>query len=198
TFLIGLGTRDAVIATSVFILVHALYKASLFLVTGIIDHEAHTRDITRLSGLRKVLLPVAVAGFLAALSSAGVPLSFGFIGKDLIYEATLHAKSSLVLLLTILAVLTNICLVAAGFMAGIKPFAGKLPDSFKKIHLPYTSMWLPPLILSILGVLFGLMPAYVGELFSLRAADVMLGTETKLHLKLWHGFNTVLLLSLVT
>ncbi|MCH5596727.1 DUF4040 domain-containing protein [Niabella ginsengisoli] len=198
TFLIGLGTRDAVIAASVFILVHALYKASLFLITGIIEHQTHTRDITKLSGLRKVLLPVAIAGFLAALSSAGVPLSFGFIGKDLIYEATLHAKSSWVFALTSLAVLTNIGLVAAGFMAGVKPFTGALPQSHQKTHLPYISMWLPPLILSVLGVLFGLMPNLIGELFSRQAANAIFGTDTKLNLKIWHGLNTVLLLSLAT
>src|SRR5690606_25763391 len=90
TFLLGLGTKEAIIAASVFILVHALYKATLFMVTGIIDHETHTRDITQLSGLRKVLFPVFIAALLAALSSAGVPLTYGFIGKDLIYESTLH------------------------------------------------------------------------------------------------------------
>ncbi|ULT43640.1 hypothetical protein KRR40_09585 [Niabella defluvii] len=71
----------------------------------------------------------------------------------------------MVLVLTSLAVITNICLVSAGFMAGIKPFTGQLPASFQKIHLPYTSMWLPPLILAVLGVLFGLIPHYIGELF---------------------------------
>ncbi|WP_346238988.1 hydrogen gas-evolving membrane-bound hydrogenase subunit E [Niabella insulamsoli] len=198
TFLIGLGTADAIIAASVFILVHALYKASLFLITGIIDHAAHTRDISLLSGLRKVLLPVAIAGFLAACSSAGLPFTFGFIGKDLIYEATLHANSSWKLGLTTLAVLTNICLVAAGFMAGIKPFTGSLPIHYQTIRLPYISMWLPPLTLAVLGVLFGLMPDTVGNLFAEKAVLAMLGTETKLNLKIWHGFNTVLLLSLLT
>ncbi len=198
TFLLGIGTREAVIAASVFILVHALYKAALFLITGIIDHETHTRDITQLSGLRKVLLPVALAGLLAALSSAGVPLSFGFIGKDLIYEATLHTPSSWIFILTTLALITNICLVAAGFMAGIKPFAGPLPEPFKKIHLPYTSMWLPPLILALGGILLGIMPDYAGSLFSLQAANAIFGADTQLHLKIWHGFNTVLVLSLVT
>ncbi|MBX2924282.1 MAG: putative monovalent cation/H+ antiporter subunit A [Chitinophagaceae bacterium] len=198
TFLIGLGTRDAIIAASVFILAHALYKATLFLVAGIIDHEAHTRDITKLAGLRKVLLPVAVAGLLAALSSGGMPLTFGFIGKDLIYEATLHAGTSSSFILTTLAVTTNIALVAAGFMAGIRPFAGKLPAEFEKIHLPYTSLWLPALLLALLGVLFGCVPGIAGQLFSLQAANAISGSDTQLHLKLWHGFNLVLLLSLAT
>ncbi|MGN5954746.1 putative monovalent cation/H+ antiporter subunit A [Sphingobacterium lactis] len=198
-FLLGLGSREAIIAASVFILVHALYKATLFLVTGIIDHETGTRDITKLAGLRKVLLPVAIAAGLAALSSAGLPLTFGFIGKDLIYEATLHGPSNLIWILTGIAVATNICLVAAGFMAGIKPFSGKLPDQFSKLHLPYPSMWIPPLVLASLGLLFGIFPGYVGKWFSMATADAIFGSETQMKLAIWHGsFNTVLILSLVT
>jgi multicomponent Na+:H+ antiporter subunit A len=79
-FLLGIGTEQAFIAAAVFILVHALYKAALFLTAGVIDHETGTRDVTRLSGLRKVLLPLALAGTMAALSNAGIPFTFGFLG----------------------------------------------------------------------------------------------------------------------
>ncbi|WP_437922266.1 putative monovalent cation/H+ antiporter subunit A [Sphingobacterium sp. LRF_L2] len=198
TFLLGLGTREAIIAASVFTLVHALYKATLFMVTGIIDHEAHTRDITKLMGLRKVLFPVFIAAVIAALSSAGVPLTFGFIGKDLIYEATLHLDKNWAIGLTTLAVITNIGLVAAGFMAGLKPFSGKLPPEFKDIHLPYKALWIPPLLLAILSLLFGIFPTITGHYFSHQAANAIAQLDTKLHLGIWHGFNTVLLLSLLT
>lgn len=198
TFLLGLGTTEAFIAASVFILVHALYKATLFMVTGIIDHEAHTRDLTKLSGLRKVLMPVFIAALLAALSSAGLPSTFGFIGKDLIYEATLHEHPNWAVWLTALAVMTNIGLVAAGFMAGIKPFTGQLPQEFEQVHLPYKSMWIPPLILAILGLVFGLWPGVAGDYFSHQTANAIAGKETNMHLKIWHGFNTVLILSLAT
>lgn len=198
TFLIGLGTEAALIAASTFILVHALYKAALFLITGIIDHETGTRDLTKLSGLRSVLFPVFIAGLLAALSSAGLPLSFGFIGKDLIYEATLHADQKIALYLTIAAVLTNVCLVAAGFLAGIKPFTGKLPPRFEKIHLPYKSMWIPPLTLAILGFVFGCFPGVIGDYIISPTVRAVAGTAVDFHLKIWHGFNTVLILSLVT
>src|SRR5690606_38233088 len=112
----GIGTKEALLAASVFILVHALYKASLFLTTGVIDHETGTRDVTELSGLRNVLPPLSIAGFLAALSSAGLPLTSGFIGKDLIYEATLHAPGYLAIILTTVAILTNCLLLYAGFL----------------------------------------------------------------------------------
>lgn len=198
TFLIGLGTKEALIAASTFIVVHALYKATLFLITGIIDHETGTRDLTRLSGLRKVLLPVFIAGLLAALSSAGLPLSVGFIGKDLIYEATLHAQQNLALYLTIAAVATNVCLVIAGFLAGIKPFTGHLPQEFEKLHLPSPAMWIPPLILSLAGFAFGIFPAILGDLLINPTVNAISIETINVHLKIWHGFNTVLVLSICT
>lgn len=196
-FLIGLGTQDALLAACVFILVHALYKATLFLITGIIDHETGSRDITALSGLRKVLLPVAIAGFLAAISNAGIPPSFGFLGKDLIYEATLHFGSSAVIL-TILAVITNILLLYAGFLAGIKPFTGKLPTAFEKVHLPSFLMWLPPLILALLGIIIGIFPSIIQDSLIQPAVSALGENGNEVHLKLWHGFNLVLALSATT
>ncbi len=197
-FLIGIGSEHALMAASVFILVHALYKAALFLIVGIIDHETGTRDITQLSGLKEKLPIVGIAGLLAALSSAGIPLTFGFIGKDLIYESTLHLEGVLGISLTALAVLTNIFLVYAGFTAGIKPFTGSLPKQFEHIHLPKSSMWIPPLILSVLGVFYGLLPAIPGQGLLRYTASTMQGYPLDITLKIWHGFNIVLLLSAVT
>lgn len=196
-FLIGLGTREAFVAACVFILVHALYKATLFLVTGIIDHETGTRDVTRLSGLRKVLLPVAIAGFLAAISNAGIPPSFGFVGKDLIYEATLHFGGTGILL-TVLAIITNILLLYAGFLAGIKPFTGKLPQSFEKVHMPGFLMWIPPLILAILGIAIGVYPSIVQDSLIQPAVTAMGQNGSEVQIKLWHGFNLILGLSAIT
>ncbi|GGG83259.1 Na(+)/H(+) antiporter subunit A [Parapedobacter pyrenivorans] len=197
-FLIGIGTAESLLAASVFILVHALYKASLFLTAGVIDHETGTRDVTQLSGLRKVLMPLSVAGILAALSSAGLPLTFGFIGKDLIYEATLQTTGFWMIALTTLALLTNGLLLCAGFMAGIKPFTGNLPDSFAQVHLPNGLMWGAPLLLAILGIILGCAPWLVDDALLNPAAYVMHQSAIDSPLKIWHGFNLVLLLSGVT
>ncbi|UZH56423.1 putative monovalent cation/H+ antiporter subunit A [Salinimicrobium tongyeongense] len=195
-FLIGLGTEYALTAAAVYIIVHALYKATLFLVTGIIDHETGMRDITRIAGLRKVMFPVAIAGFLAALSSAGMPPFVGFIGKDLVYESTLH-MGTWSIVLTVLAIATNILVLYAGFVAGIKPFTGTLPESFSKVHLPGFLMWLPPVVLAVLGLVVGLFPGIIdGPLIQPVVSAV--GIDSELHLKLWHGFNTVLGLSALT
>lgn len=197
-FLIGIGTPESLLAASVFILVHALYKASLFLITGVIDHETGSRDVTWLSGLRKVMLPLAIAGLLAALSSAGLPFTFGFIGKDLIYESTLHIQGEWAIGLTAVALVTNIMLLYAGFVAGIKPFSGGLPQQLSSVRLPQVWMWAPPLLLAVLGVIFGCFPSLVDGSLLNPAAASMAGHAIVSPLKIWHGFNLVLLLSAVT
>ncbi|MEX2592313.1 MAG: putative monovalent cation/H+ antiporter subunit A [Anditalea sp.] len=196
-FLLGLGTDKALLAASVFILVHALYKATLFLVTGIIDHETGTRNISKLAGLNKVMLPVGIAGILAAISNAGIPPSFGFVGKDLIYEGTLHLEEW-AYVLTGMAIVTNICLLFAGFLAGLKPFIGKLPKTLENVHLPSPLMWIPPLILGAMGIIFGILPALLENSLIKPAVFSMIYSTPEFHLQLWHGFNLILLLSGIT
>lgn len=197
-FLIGLGTQYALTAAGVYILVHALYKATLFLITGIIDHETGTRNITLLAGLRKVMMPVAVTGFLAAISSAGMPPTIGFVGKDLVYESTLH-MGDWSTFLTIIAICTNVLLLWAGFMVGIKPFMGKLPQNFHQgVHMPYLAMWVPPLILAVLGIIIGILPAIIDGPLIKPVVDAVGLDGSEVHLKLWHGFNFVLALSALT
>ena len=196
-FLIGLGSQAAFLAAAVFIIVHALYKATLFLVTGVIDLQAGTRNVTVLAGLRKVMMPVAAAGFLAAISSAGIPPSVGFLGKELTYEASIHS-TGLIILIVAAIVLTKILLLYAGFVAGIKPFTGKLPEKFTEVKMPGPLMWVPPLLLAILGIVFGVFPALI-ESTIVKPVVTSLGKDaTDIHLALWHGFNTVLVLSIIT
>ena len=195
-FLIGIGTGYAITAALIFIIVHALYKAALFLITGIIDHQTGTRNISKLSGLYKFMIPVAIAGFIAAISSAGVPSTIGFIGKDLIYEATLHADRSSTLF-TILAITTNCLLVFAGFIVGIKPFIGKRSNDAKPVKAPSAVLWIPTVILAVFSLAFGLFPQFIGHVFITPAVE-QLGVLHAPEVKLWHGWNFVLLLSLVT
>ncbi|HSM64156.1 MAG TPA: proton-conducting transporter membrane subunit, partial [Gillisia sp.] len=196
-FLIGQGTEAALLAAAVFIVVHALYKATLFLVTGIIDHQTLSRDATVLRGLRKVMLPVAIAGFLAAISSAGIPPTIGFLGKELTYESTL-ALVSTPLLWIALILITKILLLHAGFVAGISPFIGKLPERFEKTRKPGILLWAPPIILSVAGIVFGVFPGIIeGSL--IKPVVAAMGQDAgEQHLQLWHGFNTVLWLSVAT
>ncbi len=196
-FLIGFGTEEAYLAAAVFIIVHALYKATLFLVTGIIDHQTHTRDVTKLSGLFKIMPLVGVAAILGAISSGGIPPSIGFVGKELIYESTTKAEW-MVILMVIAIVSTKILLLYAGFVAGIKPFTGKLPDNLQDTKKPGIILWAPPLLLGTLGVVFGIAPFLVEGPIIKPLVSAMGVDASEIHLALWHGFNEVLLLSAIT
>lgn len=199
-FLLGLGTEIAIYAACTFILVHALYKATLFLITGIVDHETQTRDLSVLSGLRKVMPILAIAGFIAALSSAGIPLTFGFLSKELVYTATTdHIWTEETLIgLTILAFFTNVFLTTSGYLVGIKPFVGKLPKKFEKVHLPDIFLWLPPVLLSFLTLLFGIFPS-IADIAILKSVTIsVFGNGFSQYLAIWHGFNLVLYISIAT
>jgi multicomponent Na+:H+ antiporter subunit A len=91
TFLIGLGTPRALEAAIVFLLAHALYKGTLFLVAGAIDHETGTRDIRQLGALAEAMPKTAAAAALAALSMGGVLPLFGGIAKEMVYEVGLNS-----------------------------------------------------------------------------------------------------------
>jgi multicomponent Na+:H+ antiporter subunit A len=196
-FLIGVGTQLAFTAAMTFLVVHALYKGALFLVAGAIDHEAGTRNIYLLGGLRKKMPRTMIAALLAALSYAGLPPLLGFIGKELIYESTLHAVW-LSGMLTTVAVVVNMILVATAIMVGVKPFMGSLHKTPKQPHPAPFRLWFPPLLLAILGLVFGLFPALLSESIVATAANASMNLIFKANLHLWHGFNLSLALSVLT
>ena len=194
-FLLGLQSANAIAAVSLFILVHALYKASFFMLAGTVDHETGTRDISKLSGLGKIMGPLFAVGILAAWSNGGIPPSVGFVGKDLIYESTLHHHIS-PYLITAIGVITNAMLLAAGLLVGWLPFRGK--TSHPEAHSPTMALWIPAGILAVLGMVFGFFPSLIDQLIVTPTATAIAGSTQSIHLKLWHGVNPVLYLSLIT
>src|SRR5690606_7544773 len=87
---------------------------------------------------------------------------------------------------------------AAGFMAGLRPFSGRLPEKFSDVHLPSRWMWVPPLLLGIGGFILGCFPTLIGDSLITPMVAAVSGGEVRVSLAIWHGFNTVLWLSLAT
>jgi len=195
--LIGLDTSQAVKAALVLLLVHALYKGALFLAAGILDHETGTRDIERLGGLARAMPITATASVLAALSMAGLPPLFGFIGKELLYEAKTQAPSA-AWLVTSAGLLANVLVFAASGLVALRPFFGRRPESTREVHEAGPGLWLGPVVLAIAGLLLGVLPnTTFGPLLEAALGAVRAET-TAIELALWHGLNPILLLSLAT
>ena len=194
TMLLGVGTSEAISAALVYLVAHAAYKGALFLVAGAIDHEAGTRDISVLSGLRRTMPITALAGGGAAISMAGVPLTLGFVGKDGAYEALLHASGWYPSLLALM-VLASILLGLAGLLAGVLPFHGGAPT--KDVADPGWPLWFPPLLLATVGLVAGSAPSILNGPLS-AAATATAGQAVDVSLSVWHGVTPALLLSVLT
>lgn len=196
--LLGVGSWLAIAGSLVYLLAHACYKGSLFLVTGILDHQTGTRDVRELTGMRRLMPLTAAAGSLAALSMAGGPPFAGFLAKEQFYAgvADLSGPTILSRLLIIAAFGASAMLGAAGLVAGISPFLGKTPrPEGTKEASPW--LWFAPLTLAAIGLVGGLVPALLSGPVS-QAASAAFGRPESLELVLWHGFTPGLLLSALT
>jgi len=191
--LLGVGTPAALHAALAYLLAHALYKGALFLVAGVVDHETGTRDVGHLSGLRRAMPLTATAAALAALGMAGVLPVFGFIGKELVYESVLHASRSATLV-TAASVLAFVLLVAVAGMVGARPFLGVPGITPKAAHEAPPGLWGQPLLLAVLGLVFGFAPGLLSPLLT-SAGEALQPGLGPLKLSLWHGFNPALGLS---
>ena len=196
TMLLGTGTQIGAVVAVFHIINHATFKAALFMTAGIVDHEAHTRDIKRLGGLRHLMPVTFVIGSLAALSMAGIPLFNGFLSKEMMLEEAWNTG----LLVAVLATLGALFSVAYSFRFIGHVFLGpKRSDYPAKPHDPGFGMWSAPALLVVLVVLIGLFPqTMVGPLVATVSAAVIGSPDLPYYsLAIWHGVNPALFMSII-
>lgn len=195
--LVGLNTEDSIAAAMVLLIVHSMYKGTLFLVTGSVDHGAGTREIGSLGGLREAMPITAIAASLAALSMAGLPPMLGFVSKELWYESALHLSSGSLLVVVASVVANGLGFALAGIVAYSVFFGeAKHPDAHP--HDPPLAMSAGPLLLASISLLAGLLPALAIEPLTGAALTAVGVDSSTYHLALWHGLNPAFGLSLLT
>ena len=91
-----MDTPLATVAAIFHIVNHAVFKASLFMAAGIVDHETGTRDMRKLGGLYHAMPITATLAIVASAAMAGVPLLNGFLSKEMFFaEAAEYHDGSL-------------------------------------------------------------------------------------------------------
>lgn len=193
--LVGLGMPEAMFAGMAMIFAHAVFKAALFMVAGIVDHEAKTRDIRRLGGIARSIPTAAGVAVLASASMVGLPPLLGFVTKEAALTSLL-AEAGWALTIGVVAGSVLTTAYAIRFLAGGFTRYGSDPRSEIVESVSRPSAWFvaAPALLAALSLLAGIFPAVADRLVATAAAA--LGSEGH-HLVLWHGFNVPLLLSAV-
>ncbi|WP_347917046.1 putative monovalent cation/H+ antiporter subunit A [Paracoccus marcusii] len=198
TMFIGAGTHYAIVAAMLFLVVHSLYKAALFLMIGIVDHATGTRDAGVLGGLSKAMPLTGLAAALAAISMAGIPPMIGFIGKEFMYKAGLGLDGFGAFWVTAMAFAASVLMFAVGGIVALKPFRGDLRPTPTTPHEGPWAMLAGPLVLGALSLIFGLLPGVLGHYLVGPATHAVFGEVREVHLYLWGGINMALILSLLT
>ncbi|MQQ09992.1 monovalent cation/H+ antiporter subunit A [Epibacterium sp. SM1979] len=198
TMLLGFGTKAAAIAAIFHIINHATFKAALFMSAGIVDHEAHTRDIKRLGGLRHLMPVTFTIALIAALSMAGIAPLNGFISKEMMLEEASHTGwLGNAYIIPGLAVFAALFSAAYSFRYIGHVFLGpKREDYPGHPHDPGFGMWAAPAFLVVLVVLIGLFSGKIAEPLVQVVADAVTQQHPHVHLKLWHGVTPALYMSI--
>ncbi|MGY1806000.1 Na+/H+ antiporter subunit A [Blastococcus sp. SYSU D00669] len=205
TVLVGAGSRELAAAGLAMLVAHALFKATLFLVVGVVDHATGTRDLRELSGLGRRLPVLAAIGGLAAASMAGIPPLLGFVGKEAAFTALLEGglanRTAAVLELTGL-VLGSVLTAAYTFRFLWGAFARKpeLPPTAPPalVHPPGALFLLAPAVLAAASLVAGPASTLLEPLVAEYADTLPLIAPEAEELALWHGLQPALLLSALT
>ncbi len=203
----GVGTPEAVTAGCVLLVAHAAFKAALFMVVGILDHETGTRDLRELPALGRGWGLTKAVALISAASMAGLPLFLGFIAKEEDYGALADARFSahnLVLAGTVLGSMISFAYSARFLWGAFVAPARRPPDPFADAHPPVDhahtpafSFVLPAAVLAAFTLVMGLFPSLLDGLIS-AAGRSLDASAHGVHLALWHGLELPLVLSGVT
>lgn len=210
----GFGTRDAALAGVALLTAHALFKSSLFLVVGIVDHTAGTRDWRRLSGLGRRMPVVATVAIVAAASMAGLPPLLGFVAKEGVFASLIEAVTgrgadasaaaaasgspaalaAWAVIALVFAFLGSVLTVAYSVRFVWGAFWTRADASPTPLHREPAMIAAAPALLSLASLVAAFAIAFIEPLFT-AYADTVPGAH-ELHLALWHGFEPALWLSL--
>lgn len=198
--LFGVGTPGAAAAGCLLLVAHGVFKAALFMIVGIIDHQAHTRDLRHLDGLAQRWPLAAAAAGLAAASMAGVPPLIGFVAKEsaLTSLGEVGYRWGPWLMGAVVAGSVLTVAYSARFVWGaFGPVEGAQRPDMVIDDAPRPSIGFagPSFLLALVGLSLGLVPAAVDPVVA-AATESIWHVEAE-HLSLWHGFTPALVASIV-
>lgn len=194
--LAGAGTFRALLAAGTQIVAHGMYKATLFMVVGIVEKRAGARDLRSVSGLYRAMPRTALVALAASMSLLGLPPLLGFVGKEESLAAFIELPGPgwFAPLVGALALLAAAVTVAYGLRFLFGTFGGA-PFSGSTVEAP-VPLLAAPAVAAFAGFGSVLALGWLDRLAG-RLAGELSGTPAGLHLALWHGPGVPLAMSVV-
>ncbi len=205
--LFGTGEYKIAQAGVVLLLAHGAFKATLFMLVGIVDHQAGTRDVRRLGGFGPGWAPVKAMALIGAASMAGIPPLLGFISKEKALDTYLEhggfTGGAAVLVVIVLGSMLTFA-YSARYVLGLLGHLAEDAEDAEDAEAPASRTAPPPpllfygpaAVLTVVTIATGLAPVLVDDLVGAAtiAIDPVASPST---VKLWSGFNTAFSLSLL-
>ena len=193
--LVGAGVPELTFAGMAMILAHAVFKAALFMIAGVVDHQAHSRDIRRLHRLRSIMPVTFWLAVVAIASMAGIPGLLGFVSKEAALEGLVHESLWLVaagvVVGSALTVAYGLRFIWGAFISG-----GSDDAPVDPVRPPRVSFLTGPAVLVGVTVVAGLAPTLVDAMVTAAAGSVD-PAASGYHLAAWHGIGVPLGLSAI-
>ncbi|MDN7228746.1 Na+/H+ antiporter subunit A [Planococcus sp. N064] len=190
---------------------HAVFKGSLFMIAGIVDHETGTRDIRKLGGLMSIMPISFTIAMIGSFSMAGIPLFGGFLSKEMfltamlaIAEFDLFSMDVWGILFPVLAWIGSVFTFVYSFYFVFHTFAGKhKPEELPKhAHEAPIGMLVSPAILAVSVIAIFFIPNVVGDwlvkpaVLAIQPFMYSSPEEIDIHVSAWHGANTEFFMTL--
>ncbi|WP_297007950.1 DUF4040 family protein [uncultured Corynebacterium sp.] len=210
---IGVGTPAALAAAVVHTAAHALFKSSLFMIIGVIDHQTGTRDLRDLGVLWRKMPWTFTGAVVAAACMAGIPPTLGFVSKEgmlaAFEDAPVGTAGQIVLLTAagvgaVATLLYSAKYVLGAFVDG-RPVDPDSPDGTERVPSPATLpdervreaspvFWLPAVLPALASVpAVCVLAFWDGPLDAVVSATGMAGAAGHhSHLAFWHGWTVPL------
>ena len=163
-------TADGFLGAGVQMFSHGVMTALFFAVVGMVYDRAHTRDIPKLGGFRRVMPLVTIAFIVGGLVSMGMPMFSGFVAEFPIFMGVWQAKPWIAILASISIVIT------ASYIIRIigRVFFGKMPDEFSGHVGDVTALDKVALVfLTAILVLLGIFPILMVPIVESGVQNIM-------------------------
>ena len=178
---------------------HALFKAALFFIAGIVTCQVGVKAISEAKGLWKKLPLTAGFAIFASLCMAGIPLTSGFYSKELLFQgvyAVANNYGGIWWLLPALTILAS-ALAVVYSLRFIMIFLGTPFPHQQDISSPPLSMIIPTFVLILFSFLTIIYPSSVIDLIS-QSESLYFQKNSILHVGFPRHVDPPLLMSLLS